>query len=72
MIAALGWDKARFAQAFLKDLQQPGMDVTRVVDTIFRKLDADRSGGLVRGEIGDLVEGGRVGRGRRGRRGRRA
>jgi hypothetical protein len=68
MIMALGWDKARFAQTFLKDLQ-PGMDVTRVVDAIFRSLDHDNSGGLVRGELGDMVEGGAArGKHRRHRR----
>lgn len=56
LLAALGWDKARFAKPFIKDLK-PGMSVADTVDKVFRRLDHDHSGGLVRGELGDLVTG---------------
>jgi Ca2+-binding EF-hand superfamily protein len=70
MLAALGWDKAQFAQTFIKDLK-PGMSAADIVDAAFRKLDADHSGSLVRGEIGDLVEDAKSGGGGRHRSARR-
>jgi hypothetical protein len=59
---AMEWDKASYGKLFVPQLLKAKKDVTvkAIVDLMFEKLDADKGNknnfGLVRGELGDLMQ----------------